>query len=51
MNKAARIMIAHDQHHPVGDGEKRVPQYGPEWIAHVSAGGNVRNGNILVGAR
>lgn len=27
----------------------RVEQYGPEWQAHVAAGGEVRNGNILIG--
>ena len=29
---------------------KRVDQYGPEWLAHVLAGGEVRYGNLLVGA-
>jgi len=40
--------LGHDPE-PVGEGEKRVRQYGPEWQAHVAAGGEVRNGNILVG--
>lgn len=27
---------------------KRVPQYGPEWVKHVTEGGDVC-GNILIG--
>lgn len=38
------------RHHtqPLTEGELRVPQYGPEWVAHVAAGGRVREGNILI---
>ena len=28
---------------------KRVPQFGPEWQAHVAAGGRLLDGNLLVG--
>jgi len=28
---------------------RRVPQYGPEWVAHVQSGGTVLDGNLLVG--
>lgn len=28
---------------------RRVPQYGPEWVAHVASGGTVLDGNLLVG--
>ena len=49
MNTAEALhYMAHDQQFPVGDNERRVTQYGPEWVAHVTAGGAVRNGNILV---
>ena len=27
---------------------RRVPQYGPEWVAHVLDGGTVLDGNLLV---
>jgi hypothetical protein len=50
MNSTAqniRTIILHGLNAPVGPDERRVPQYGPEWMAHVSLGGNVRNGNIL----
>lgn len=30
------------------DDERVVPQYGPEWVEHVTSGGAVRNGNILL---
>ena len=29
-------------------GERVVIQYGPEWVEHVTKGGAVRNGNILI---
>lgn len=45
----ARPVIAEHLPAPVGEGEKRVVQYSPEWLAHVTAGGDVRDGNILVG--
>ena len=32
----------------LADNETRVPQYSPAWLAHVAAGGAVRNGNILI---
>ena len=44
----ALLYMAHDQQFPIGDNERRVPQYSPEWVAHVTGGGAVRNGNILV---
>jgi len=28
---------------------RRVPQYGPEWVAHATSGGTVLDGNLLVG--
>jgi hypothetical protein len=28
---------------------KRVPQYGPEWVAHATSGGRILDGNLLVG--
>lgn len=28
---------------------RRVPQYGPEWVAHATSGGRILNGNLLVG--
>lgn len=31
-----------------GYGEIRVPQYGETWMRHVMAGGDVRDGNILI---
>jgi len=30
-------------------GAVRVQQYGPEWVAHATAGGNIVDGNLLVG--
>lgn len=35
-------------HTDLQEGEKRVPQYGPEWLAHLAAGGAIREGNILI---
>lgn len=35
---------------PPGEGERRVVQYGPEWMEHVANGGDVRDGNILIGS-
>ena len=28
---------------------RRVPQYGPEWVAHATSGGRILDGNLLVG--
>jgi len=47
MNQSDRIIIRHDLNLPAQPDERQVPQYGPEWVAHVKGGGNVRNGNIL----
>lgn len=35
-------------HRDLQEGERRVLQYGPEWLAHQAAGGEIREGNILV---
>ena len=34
--------------HPCSVTLKPVLQYGPEWVAHIAAGGEVRQGNLLV---
>jgi hypothetical protein len=47
MNQSDRIQFRNDQQIPPMPDERLVDQYGPEWMAHVSLGGNVRNGNIL----
>jgi hypothetical protein len=28
---------------------RRVPQFGPEWVAHATSGGRILDGNLLVG--
>lgn len=33
----------------VANGGRVVTQYGPEWMAHALAGGEVRYGNVLIG--
>lgn len=33
---------------PLTDEEQYLPQYGPAWISHVLAGGDVRHGNVIV---
>lgn len=38
----------HSEPAPLADNERIVPQYGPQWLAHVAAGGAVRDGNILI---
>jgi hypothetical protein len=40
-----------DNRNRVHTGERCVDQYGPEWLTHVLAGGEVRQGNILVPVR
>lgn len=34
-------------HVPPGEGEHRVNQYGPEWVAACYLGRDVRDGNII----
>lgn len=38
-------MVTPPGQHPDGT---RVVQYGPEWVRHVTSGGNVVHGNLLV---
>ena len=45
---ASQMRAPHLAPTPPGKGEQRVQQYGPEWQAHIAAGGRVRNGNILL---
>lgn len=29
--------------------ERKVDQYGPQWVEHVTGGGALRSGNVLIG--